>query len=514
MENPLERVGITPEMIEAIVVTERDRERMHSPFPLTGRYGQDTDPLRRITSEYEVTRRSFWVEVEYLISLGDELSNYTGQKRKVIPRPFTDSEKQALRRLYDDRENGLYSEETFRLFKLTDDTIHHDVVAMERVGAYKLSQVGFDPAMIEAAFHFARTSNDINSPVFCSMVNDYLQEIYIPLILRMGRLFLRKAREWGQDPFAGQTHGQYAVPTTLKKVMANFSDGLRQVLEDLLPDGKSYRLQAKFSGPVGNECGLYGAYPDHNWDPFIEKFLASLGFDWAKMADQDEFNIGNMRLFHAMIRVNDLLEKYASDFWDYCSRGVLIKTPKKTESGSSSMVAKINPWRTEGGWEIFSDASSDLDRARSLGKYRRQGDLRRSMRRRLIAYPFGEIMVGVERLIDDLSKYNPLPSQIQRELDEHPEMAAFYLQTVFRREGVADAYDRIKDLTMGRQISEADLHIAIDTLVMEGIIEEDVGREVKEGMKPEKNIGKAREWSEEALEKAESFLDMLEEAYS
>ena len=514
IQNPLERVGISSEDIANIRGTEEDRRLMHAFHPLEGRYGKTTEPLRKITSEYEWTRRRLWGEIEYMIALGDELENYTGSRKKIIPKPFTEGKRKALRRLYDDSRKGLYRDKVFKLFKITDDKIHQDIVAMARVGVYKLSEIGFDPSIIEAAFHFPRTSNDINSLVYCSMIRDYLHEIYIPLLVRMGRLFVQKADEWGGAPFAGQTHGQYAIPTTLKKVMANFADGFRQASEDFLEhDEKPYRLQVKFGGPVGNESGLKGAYPDHNWNPFIERFLGGLGFDWAKMADQDEFNIKNMRLFDTMIRVNDILEKYSSDFWDYCSRGVLIKIPKKEESGSSSMAAKVNPWRTEGAWELLEDASDGLRRQHNLGKYRRQGDLRRSMRRRLIANPFGEMMVGFSRLMEDLSKYNPVPDQVERELDEHPEMSAFYLQTVFRREGVADAYDRIKELTMGKEVTEKELHNAIDSLVQEGLVEEDVGREVKEGMHPARNIGHANEWADEALENAEYFLEVLENAY-
>lgn len=524
-QNPLERVGITQQMIDDLEVTPEDREAMHSWYPLTGRYRDYTRVLNGITSEYEWNRRRIWVETEYLIALGDELDqNYEGEKTKIIPRPFTSEERTTLRRLYDDSEDGLFGDPTNRLMKFAEDKTHQDVVAMERVAVYKLSEIGFDPEMIEAAFHFARTSNDINSIVFCSMVRDCLHQVYIPLMTEMEELFIERARTWSKPPyadpespvtpFAGQTHGQYAVPTTLKKVMANFASGLKKAMQDFLePDGRPYQLEAKFGGPIGNESGLYGAYPDHDWDPFIEKFVKSMGFEWDKMTDQDGFNLKTIKLFDAMVRVNDVLLKYAEDFWDYCSRGVLIKIPKSEESGSSSMTQKVNAWRTEGGWLMLEDANVELGKYHDLARYKRQGDLRRSRRRRFLGVPFALMLTGVKGLMHDLSHYNPVPEQIQRELDEHPDMAAFYLQTVFKREGVTDAYDRIKDLTMGKRITLADLEKAIDTLVRKGTIERDIGAEVKEGMQPAKNTGAANKWTEEALEEAEAFLGKLKAAF-
>jgi len=518
MTDPLDEIGITKADIESIEVTENDRRKMYSPSPLWGRYNKYTQALERITSEREWHRRRLGVEGEYLIALGDELHDYTGSKRKVIPRQFYEGEKKLIRSLsIEESDGGLYNDELFKLLEMTDGITHQDVVAMMRVGAYKLAELGFDSDMIQAAFHYALTSNDINSPVFASMVKDYLHDIYMPLMLDMENMFIQKAHLTGKDEnpiglVAGQTHGQYAVLTTWKKIFANFAVGLGKKLDEDFYESGPYKLEAKFGGPVGNNTGLATTYPNHNWTHFNRKFVESLGFDWDKMTDQDGFNHRNIKLFDAMIRVNDLLEKYASDFWDYCSRGIIVKTPTEKESGSSSMAQKVNPWRTEGGEIMLQWASNGLRMFHELGKYRRQGDLKRSMLRRMVGEPFGCIMVGVNRLMDDLSKYNPYPEQIQEELDRNPGMSAFYLQTLFKREGVGDAYDKIKKVTMGKNVTKDDLRDAIQGLVSDDLIESHIAEEAESHMNSP-SAGDADKWADEALFDAEVIIGKISSAY-
>lgn len=299
--DPLLKVGLTKEDLD-IPVTERDRKRMHASTPHGGRYANYTEPLEGITSEFQLVKRRLDIEVEYLIALGDEFQNYKGTRKKLIEYPFGDRERDALRRLYTN-----FSEQDYVRFKKIERQTDHDVVAMIVLGLYNMGDV-IDPELMERALHFGRTSSDMDSNVFSLVMQEILATYYLPAISGLQNMFIGKSKEWHEIPeeikkeyarpftvIVGQTHEQPAVPTPLKKVVANIASAIDQGISRLVISGpkgdKPFRLYGKLGGAVGNDESMISAYPDHDWQPFYRKFIEGLDLEYQPVCDQDESNM-------------------------------------------------------------------------------------------------------------------------------------------------------------------------------------------------------------------------------
>ena len=268
--NPLEKVGLTPEDIK-IRPKESDKRVMHAYTPGEGRYASSTDQLRDITSEYQWVKRRLGLEMEYLIGLSDEFNEYRGTGKKLIDRPFSERERKALRRVYEK-----FSNRDYMSFKRIEKESDHDIVAMIILGLYKMGDV-VSPEVMERAMHYGRTSSDMDSNVFSLINKDILEDYYLPKIISLQEMFVEKAGEWHKVPdgyarpftvIAAQTHEQYAVPTAIKKVMANYAYAVDQAISRLIVNGGKFKLDGKMGSAVGNDAAMIAAYPDHNWEPF------------------------------------------------------------------------------------------------------------------------------------------------------------------------------------------------------------------------------------------------------
>jgi adenylosuccinate lyase len=517
--SPLDKVGLTDADLD-IIPSDDDRRTMHSFTPHEGRYARYTDPLRKIISEYEWVRRRLALEIEYLIGLGDEFSNYTGEKRKLIEQPFSDREKDAMRDLYSN-----FSEIDFMRFKRIERETDHDVVAMTILGLYNMGDV-VPPDVMERAMHFGRTSSDMDSTTFSLMVQDIVSKYYLPGIFRLQKLFIEKAYEWHQTskdigrPFtvmAAQTHEQYAVPTPIIKVMANFVYGLDQGLSKFIVNGSRgesrFKLYGKMRGAVGNDSAMKAAYPDHDWNPFYRELIEGMGLDYQPMTDQDESNMRFLELISHIVRTNLPLLKWSDDYSSYLSRGVLKKKTKRAHTGSSIMPQKINPWRTEGGEFFLLMAEAEFNVFKLLAKQRKQGDLRRSALKRYFGIPISNVGIALGRFYDDLRVTSPNFEGVEKELIEHPELAAASMQHVLKRDGVPKAYDLMVKKTRGLDLTPDSMKGIVDELIAESAIDGKTGRDIVNIFNPNNNVGDSLERAEEKLTQARATLQSLGNLY-
>ncbi|MCL4387121.1 MAG: lyase family protein [Patescibacteria group bacterium] len=505
----VERIGLAKGELEDLKVTEEDRRVMFAITPLEGRYEKYVKDFHLLTSEFEWVRRRVWIEAEYVIALADFIAESKTKKRKILEKLFNEGEQRAIRELYEK-----FDEKNFLQIKKIEEKTNHDVVAVIRWMDYKLSQKGIS---IEEAIHFGRTSADIDSNVYTTVLRDIIDNHYLPLLIKVQEKLIENAKNWNLV-FAGQTHGQWAEYTTLKKVFANFVDGINQALSsfycfDYSGNPEKPLPSGKLGGAIGNNSDIVGAYPDLDWEKFNREFIEKkLGLKYYSMADQDGFNIRNNKLFDSVTRVNDVLIKLCEDFWEYCSRGVLVKKPKPGESGSSVMAQKANPWRIEGGWEYLSDV--DFYKYHNLTKYKRQGDLRRSIRMRTIGEPFAKCIIAMNRILEELNLYEPNKEQIEKEVTENIGMSSAYIQTVLRREGKSDAYDAIKKISMGKQVGLEDYWQVLDELVGKNEVTKEIADEIKVGMKPENNTGLANALADQAIKYAEEQIKMFKKLFN
>ncbi len=502
--------GMTLEEFDGVEVAETDREKMHAITPTGGRYRRYVEGFRKITSEFEWTKRRVKFEVDHLLGLS---------KRGVLS--LGEEEKEKLKGLYID-----FSEKDFKQIQFADRKIHHDIVAMTVWMTRRVGELGFGEELQKEVYnciHFGLTSADVNTNVYGSILNDLVREEYLPVLLDLQKELIRKVEiieegraiaqelDGASDVLAGQTHGQFAEFTTVGKMYANFVDGIDMTLREFVENGEIVRAEGKLGGAVGNNSDLKGAFPEVDWLEYGRELVDSWGLDYQPMCDQDSFNIKNNRIFGMINRVNDVLLKYCDDFWEYQSRGVLRKVPKATSSGSSVMAQKVNPWRTEGGWELIEEADFTLRNVYNrLSRYKRQGDLRRSIRKRFIGEPFAKLVIGMKRVLDDLKSYNPCFEAIQAEVDEQAAMASGYMQTVLKRFGKLGAYDMVKEETMGKRVTWGAQRGMVEALHEKGELSGEQRDEMLDGMRPENNVGYARRLAVEAVGRAQKTVKQVE----
>ncbi len=517
--DPLSKAGLTPEDLD-IEPTEYDIRTMHAFTPQEGRYARYTEPLRHITSEFEWVRRRLALESEYLIGLGDEFQNYGGPRKRLIEHPFSDNQRKALRELY----TG-FSELDFVRFKRIEKETDHDVVAMTILALYNMGDI-FDPDLMERAMHIGRTSADMDSNVFSLMVRDIMKEYYVPLIAGLQNLFIRKAEEWHKVPkgyprpftvIAAQTHEQNAVPTPLKKVVANIASALDQEISKLVVSGESgylpFRLYGKMGGAVGNDSAMIAAYPGHDWQSFYRRLIEGVELEYQPACDQDESNMRFLELVDIIKRANLPLLKWADDYSSYLSRKILKKKTKKQDRGSSIMPQKVNPWRTEGGETSITLADAELEVFDLLAKQRKQGDLRRNFLKRYFPVPMSNIGIAIGRIYEDLERTYPNFDGIDKELLENPAIASASMQTILRASGVPGAYDMIVEKTKGKTVTPEVMEETVGELVGGGVIDTEAGEDIRNIFIHERNTGNALERADNQLKEAEKTLDRLANAY-
>jgi len=119
---------------------------------------------------------------------------------------------------------------------------------------------------------------------------------------------------------------------------------------------------------------------------------------------------------------------------------------------------------------------------------RLQRDLSDSTVERVFGTAFAHSLIAYKSLMKGLEKVSVNEQALKAALEEHPEVLAEAIQTVLRREGVEVPYEKLKQLTRGREVTLEDFAKFIDGL--------DLASEVKKKLKalrPENYIGLADE---------------------
>ena len=282
-----------------------------------------------------------------------------------------------------------------------------------------------------------------------------------------------------------RTHGQPASPTTFGKEMRVFEMRIARQMKQL--SGRS--ILVKFAGATGNYNAHVVAVPDVDWQEFAKKFVerfnehglqgATLGnskgrtlraYDGIRLelnefTTQIEPHDTYAELFDNLRRVNTILIGFSQDMWRYISDGWITQKPKAGEIGSSAMPHKVNPIDFENAEGNFGVANSLFEHfSRKLPISRLQRDLSDSTVERTFGTAFAHSLIGYKSLLKGLGKVNVNEKAMLEDLQEHPEVIAEAIQTVLRREGVDVPYEKLKELTRGRQVTLEDFAKFIDGL--------------------------------------------------
>ncbi|MCB1559843.1 MAG: adenylosuccinate lyase [Xanthomonadales bacterium] len=404
--------------------------------PLDGRYRSKVTPLLPIFSEYGLIRARVRVEIEWLLALAAEPGI------NELP-AFSDGAVARLRALSDG-----FSVADGERVKAIEATTNHDVKAVE----YFIKERLKDDAKLAPALefvHFACTSEDINNLSYALMLREAREAVLLPEADAMIAQLRDLAHAQARQPMLSRTHGQTASPTTLGKEMANVVARLQRQRKQLA----AITIPGKINGAVGNFNAHVSAYPDIDWRALSQRFVESLGLEWNAYTTQIEPHDGIAELCDAQRRINIILIDLCRDVWGYISQGYFKQALKEGEVGSSTMPHKVNPIDFENAEGNLGIANALLDHfANKLPISRWQRDLTDSTVLRALGTAFGHGLVATQSLQKGLGKLSINPERLAADLDAAWEVLAEPIQTVMRRYGVENPYEKLKALTRGRGI--------------------------------------------------------------
>ena len=399
--------------------------------PLDGRYADLTAPLVPYASESALIRARVRVEIEYLLALA---------ALDATPVETGDGEAADLRAVYEE-----FDAEDARLVKRIEtegaagyDATHHDVKAVEYFLRTETDE------RLHPWVHFGLTSEDVTNLARRLLIHGAVDEVLLPAIREIRDRLAGMAREYRDLPMLARTHGQPATPTTFGKELAVFAVRL---------------------GATGTYAAHTVAYPDVDWPAFAREFVGGLGLDHEPVTTQVNPGDDLAVLFDALEATNRVLLDLVRDCWAYVSRDYLGQRADDDTTGSSTMPHKVNPISFENAEGNLTAANAHLSTlAGEVTTSRLQRDLSDSTVKRTVGAAFGHGLIGYRRTAAGLETVVPNEAAMRADLDAHPEVLGEAVQMVLRAAGHADAYERVKELTRGRETTRADLRELLASL--------------------------------------------------
>ncbi|RIK15959.1 MAG: adenylosuccinate lyase [Acidobacteria bacterium] len=417
---------------------------------LDGRYRAAVAPLVDHLSEAALNRARLHVEVEWLIHL-------TGHD--VVPGAdhLSEGEQAALRALVIDFDAAAIAE----LKDIEAETVH-DVKAIEYYLRRRLVEVvGPDRAVaLGELVHFACTSEDVNNTSYALMVQGAVTQVWLPRAQALVDQLSTMARDLADVPLLAHTHGQPATPTTMGKELAVLAWRLTRQLERV--SGTTYL--AKLNGATGTYGAHVEAVPGVDWQQVSRSFVEGLGLTWNPLTTQIESHDWQAELYGDVARFNRVLHNLCTDVWTYISMGYFAQVRGQGTVGSSTMPHKVNPIRFENAEANLEVSNALLDvLATTLVTSRLQRDLTDSSMQRNIGTALGHGLLAVDNVGRGLAGLDAVPEAMARDLEANWEVLAEPIQSVMRAlaargvEGMTNPYERLKELTRGRRIGQAEL---------------------------------------------------------
>ncbi len=445
--------------------------------PLDGRYLTKTDALRPIFSEFGLIRARVRVELAWLKCLAE----HPGIEQI---RPFSDDAIEYLDRILHD-----FDEEQALAVKAIEKRTNHDVKAVEYYLKEKIRE-RVDLRQHAEFLHFACTSEDINNLAYASMLHEARESVMLPMLDAIIENMREHAHAMADEPMLARTHGQPASPTTMGKEWANVVSRLRMQREAIA----SCAIMGKINGAVGNFNAHLIAYPEVDWPALARDFVHSLGLQWNPLTTQIEPHDFIAELNQAWIRTNTILIDFCRDVWGYISLGYFRQALVEGEVGSSTMPHKVNPIdfeNAEGNFGLANAVFSHL--AEKLPISRWQRDLTDSTVLRNLGIGFGYTLLGMHSLQKGMGKLRLDDERLREDLNHSWEVLGEAVQTVMRKYGLENPYEKMKALTRGSGISEEALHAFIRELDIP-----DADKERLLALTPASYIGNAA-WQAESI---------------
>ncbi|HOP15000.1 MAG TPA: adenylosuccinate lyase [Gammaproteobacteria bacterium] len=416
--------------------------------PIDGRYGGKTADLRPIFSEYGLIRSRITVEIRWLQSLAAH------PDINEVP-AFSDATQAALETVI----TG-FSEADAQRVKDIERTTNHDVKAVEYLIKEKIAG-NTELENVSEFVHFACTSEDINNLSHALMLREGRDAVLLPQIDGVISAVRDLAHRYADQPMLSRTHGQPASPTTLGKELANVVARLRRQREQIT----AVPLLGKINGAVGNYNAHLAAYPEIDWAAHARAFVESLGIEWNPYTIQIEPHDYMAELFDAVARFNTVLIDFCRDVWGYISIGYFKQKTVAGEIGSSTMPHKVNPIDFENAEGNLGIANALFDHfALKLPVSRWQRDLTDSTVLRNMGVGLAYTTIALQSALRGIGKLEIDAQRLAVDLDANWEVLAEPIQTVMRRYGIEQPYEKLKSLTRGQRIDQVGMQAFIDSL--------------------------------------------------
>lgn len=406
--------------------------------PLDGRYWNKVKDLAPFMSEYGLIRYRVLVEIKWLSML-----SHIPEVTEVLK--FCDDTQQYMQSLIDE-----FSMADALEVKNIEKVTNHDVKAIEYFLKQKCQSHPEISKVLEF-FHFSCTSEDINNLAHALMLKEALDKVLFPVMDKVIGAICKMAKEYAHIPMLSRTHGQPASPTTLGKEMAIFAVRLSRERQRL----SQIEILGKFGGAVGNYNAHIVAYPEINWPKIAEEFVQSLGLAFNPYVTQIEPHDYMASLFHTIIQFNNILTDFDRDIWGYISLGYFKQTTKAGEIGSSTMPHKVNPIDFENSEGNLGKSNAGLSYlSMKLPISRWQRDLTDSTVLRTMGEALGHSLLAYRSTLQGIGKLQVNQTRLDEDLDHSWEVLAEPIQTVMRRYGIPEPYEKLKEFTRGKAVTQ------------------------------------------------------------
>lgn len=411
------------------------KDSLYSISPIDGRYHHKTKQLEEYFSEFALIKYRLEVELKWLILLSKNRS------LDFIPSLSAASEKKILKILSN------FDLKEAKKIKNIEQKTNHDVKAVEIYIVNKLNDMKL--SKYSEFVHFGCTSEDINNLSYALMVGQFINDIFIPKNKELKALIKSKAKKWKNISMLSHTHGQPASPTTLGKEFINYFERISYHLSHI----ENTKQRGKFNGASGNFNAHVVAANNFNWLKLSQKFVKSLGLDFAKLSTQIELKDAMAHQLSNIHNLNNVLLDFSKDIWLLISKSYLKQKIVKGEVGSSTMPHKVNPIDFENAEGNLSLAQGLLISVKDKIQISRlQRDLSDSTVMRNIGSIFAYIFISYESLLKGIEKLEPNKEIIKQDLDNTWEILTEAIQTILRKNGHKNSYEIIKQLSRGKKL--------------------------------------------------------------
>lgn len=416
--------------------------------PLDGRYQDKVTPLRAIFSEFGLMKFRVAVEVRWLQKLASTADITEAP-------PFSTQANAFL-----DRIVANFNETDAARIKEIERTTNHDVKAVEYFLKEKIQNEA-ELVNVSEFIHFACTSEDINNLSHALMLSTARDEVILPEWQKLIDEITRLAEEYKTIPLLSRTHGQPASPSTVGKEMANVVYRLKRQFKQL----QNAEILGKINGAVGNYNAHLSAYPNIDWHKFSEEFVTSLGIQWNPYTTQIEPHDYIAEFFDAVVRFNTIIIDFDRDLWGYIALNHFKQRTIAGEIGSSTMPHKVNPIdfeNSEGNLGLANAVMTHLGQKLPISRWQR--DLTDSTVLRNLGVGLGYCLIAYASTRKGISKLEVNQPHLLEELNQNWEVLAEPIQTVMRRYGIEKPYEKLKELTRGKRVTEQAMREFIDKL--------------------------------------------------